>query len=380
MTVKSLRKQLAAAIAMTLVATVALGSSTYAWFSFNNTVSATGMEVHTKVEDNLLIAKSSWNAKAKEADGNFTTSDVDILSGLLEPVSTIDGLNFYWTAVDNVDSVGNAISEVYTLMDGDGQSNPGFLENYNHTNDDQMKGYVDYVFQLKATNSDASVQKNINITDITLTYGNTVQTQKAFRAAVFVKDMGETGATAPASSANNMTLKTILAPEGAAYMSAGQAVGAGSGGPAVINLTENMLGAAATIGSVDAGKTQYYQVAIRLWLEGEDNTCNNTTFATLKDKWGLSLKMQFGGNAKQVLGNVVSVGKVTVSTSTALGEAKYVDGKAYYPIGDLTLGTLQLYTNTNSLSEHSTIFVIDNDTSGEYYNHPVDVTNQITFE
>lgn len=41
MTVKSLRKQLAAAIAMTLVATVALGSSTYAWFVSNNKVTAT---------------------------------------------------------------------------------------------------------------------------------------------------------------------------------------------------------------------------------------------------------------------------------------------------------------------------------------------------
>ena len=41
MTVKSLRKQLAAAIAMTLVATVALGSSTYAWFTMNKEVNKT---------------------------------------------------------------------------------------------------------------------------------------------------------------------------------------------------------------------------------------------------------------------------------------------------------------------------------------------------
>ena len=41
MTVKTLKKQLAAAIAMTLVATVALGSSTYAWFVSNNQVTAT---------------------------------------------------------------------------------------------------------------------------------------------------------------------------------------------------------------------------------------------------------------------------------------------------------------------------------------------------
>ena len=39
--VKALKKQLAAAIAMVLVAAIALGSSTYAWFVSNNTVKAT---------------------------------------------------------------------------------------------------------------------------------------------------------------------------------------------------------------------------------------------------------------------------------------------------------------------------------------------------
>lgn len=40
MSVKTLRKQLFAAIAMVLVASIALGSSTYAWFVSNNTVTA----------------------------------------------------------------------------------------------------------------------------------------------------------------------------------------------------------------------------------------------------------------------------------------------------------------------------------------------------
>ena len=39
--VKTLKKQLGAAIAMVLVAAVALGSSTYAWFVSNNSVKAT---------------------------------------------------------------------------------------------------------------------------------------------------------------------------------------------------------------------------------------------------------------------------------------------------------------------------------------------------
>lgn len=39
--VKALKKQLGAAVAMVCVAAVALGSSTYAWFVSNNTVDAT---------------------------------------------------------------------------------------------------------------------------------------------------------------------------------------------------------------------------------------------------------------------------------------------------------------------------------------------------
>ena len=38
---KAIRKQLLAAVAMVLVAAVALGSSTYAWFVSNNSVTAT---------------------------------------------------------------------------------------------------------------------------------------------------------------------------------------------------------------------------------------------------------------------------------------------------------------------------------------------------
>ncbi len=56
MTVKSLRKQLAAAIAMTLVATVALGSSTYAWFVSNTQVSASQVSVTASTTYALQIS------------------------------------------------------------------------------------------------------------------------------------------------------------------------------------------------------------------------------------------------------------------------------------------------------------------------------------
>lgn len=53
---KAIRKQLLAAVAMVLVAAVALGSSTYAWFAANRTVSATGMQATATTSSSLVIS------------------------------------------------------------------------------------------------------------------------------------------------------------------------------------------------------------------------------------------------------------------------------------------------------------------------------------
>ena len=66
--VKALKKQLAAAIAMVLVAAVALGSSTYAWFVSNNSVTATTTQIAAQsnsaylVIDNKKTSTNSTNA------------------------------------------------------------------------------------------------------------------------------------------------------------------------------------------------------------------------------------------------------------------------------------------------------------------------------
>ena len=55
MNVKSLKKQLMAAIAMVLVAAVALGSSTYAWFVSNNQVTATTTNISAQSNSAYLV-------------------------------------------------------------------------------------------------------------------------------------------------------------------------------------------------------------------------------------------------------------------------------------------------------------------------------------
>lgn len=67
-TVKALKKQLIAAIAMVLVAAVALGSSTYAWFVSNNKVTATTASISAQSNAPFLkIAKTGEELKETAA-------------------------------------------------------------------------------------------------------------------------------------------------------------------------------------------------------------------------------------------------------------------------------------------------------------------------
>lgn len=66
-TVKALKKQLVAAIAMVLVAAVALGSSTYAWFVSNNSVKGTTTTI--SAQSNAPFLKIEKNEAVKESSG-----------------------------------------------------------------------------------------------------------------------------------------------------------------------------------------------------------------------------------------------------------------------------------------------------------------------
>lgn len=65
-TVKTLKGQLFGAVAMMLVATIALGTSTYAWFINNQTVEVQNMEMQVSTSTSLLVAVEKTTA------GTFT--------------------------------------------------------------------------------------------------------------------------------------------------------------------------------------------------------------------------------------------------------------------------------------------------------------------
>lgn len=76
MDTKALKKQMVAAIAMVLVAAVALGSATFAWFVTNNTVKATTSSITAQSNASYMTIK--YNATAVGVDSTFdVASDTD---------------------------------------------------------------------------------------------------------------------------------------------------------------------------------------------------------------------------------------------------------------------------------------------------------------
>lgn len=86
---KAIKRQLLAAIAMVLVAAIALGSSTYAWFASNNKVEAKGMKITATTEGANLEISTTSTFKA----GTIEVKNVKTATNALHPthyVTTAD--------------------------------------------------------------------------------------------------------------------------------------------------------------------------------------------------------------------------------------------------------------------------------------------------
>ena len=98
MTVKSLKKQLAAAIAMVVVAAVALSSSTYAWFVSNNNVTANTSSISAQSNAPFLVIRAGAEVETTTTTTEDTTTPV--ADKVLFPVQMVKAENdasaFQW--------------------------------------------------------------------------------------------------------------------------------------------------------------------------------------------------------------------------------------------------------------------------------------------
>ena len=320
------------ALGLLVLSTAASVTGTVAWFSANNRVNVNGMKVSTKVKGNLLIAASN------SSDANYSSSDLtqNDVGGILEPVSSVNGIDFFYTKekVSGTGATTDTILEAYS-------TDSAFATYYDVTG---AKAFADYRFYVKAT-SDLDNQKVI-LSKLNLLYnGSALGEEKAWRVAVFAQTVEE-GADAVALASGQ--LKTILAPSaspaslyftsGEAYSTAGELPSTPATKASVSN-----LGYAANIGTIlTKGTTQRFFIDVRLFLEGEDKTCNNDTFATLTEEYTLNLTCELSSSdgatqlasqaaaiATPAAGAIASVAKATTGLNddlTAYQWQKYSAG------------------------------------------------------
>ena len=346
---KKTNKKVASALAMLMLSAAMLGTSTYAWFTMNKEVTVTGMQMKTKVGSNLLVCGDNVEA-------SYTNDLVQARAALLEPVSTVSGLDGSFFYTTNAKANGDANEDEYTpyteganltstkdkvdstwTRSSEGAGKTAYDASFNNTYGvtghgaaptaayQNAYGYVDYVFYLKAT-SDAPDQElrltecnlisnNLQITDSATGSGAKTDNDLAWRVAIFAEKINNlgNGVETDAVTASGDTAKIILTRPNSENQTANYAVSAPNSAPtAVVNGYNTWDDSKAYIDKFGSTiETRYYKVVARVWLEGEDKSCKSSTYALLTNdnyEFGMQFELVNDGESGEGKTSVTSIG------------------------------------------------------------------------
>ena len=186
MTVKALKKQLAAAIAMVLVSVIALSSSTYAWFASNNRVTATGMQVAAQTEGGIEIAY----AQASGTGASYSTSkSTEATSAItLAPTSTVDTSAWYHARAAS-SAASTALKQSYETLtiteapiSGQAMGKTGGVT----VGENRTDYYMVQTFNIRSTSA-TSLATGLTVDSVSVS-GNSESINQALRVAVKLGD------------------------------------------------------------------------------------------------------------------------------------------------------------------------------------------------
>lgn len=303
---KSNRRKLFGAAASLLLSVAMLSSSTYAWFTINKEASVENINMKVTTSSNLLISETNTS------DSTFVEKLTTSRYALLEPTSTVDGINYYYTldgAADGHKIHGPDTDNPYVKYDegaaltkedtyafknnfdsdfnsayGIASANPATLDKYL-----TAYGYVDYTFYLKGVTTAANTQ--IVMDKCNLLYNGAVVEEKAWRAALLVQETIQ--GTEPTSVG---TLQTIIGLDGAENQTTNKAVNSTTTVDTISKAGSNAIVAS----NIPANSTKYYKIVIRVWIEGEDKTCTTEVFGTKTEEYTMELDFSIKTGATPV--------------------------------------------------------------------------------
>ena len=274
-------KKLIPALCMLLVSAILLGSSTYAWFSMNTQVTATGMQVKAQAEGGIVIANSAKSAWTAEATAQITTATLFPTSNAKNP-STLTA--WFHNKSDDADDAkaGQAAATYETLdvalSDATNQEGVGYVDK---NADSAFTAGADSAYFLMdkffiKSSGDALTSTTLYINKVEVTSSNSLL-------------------------AIDNALRVCVVVDGTAYLYAPVSVGAGptltynvkgsaTDTVALAGTQKNTLTGVSAIANTDAGAVP---VEIYCYFEGEDASCKSTNISGITTD-NLSVSVQFG--------------------------------------------------------------------------------------
>ena len=363
---KAIRKQLLAAVAMVLVAAVALGSSTYAWFVASGTVTATGMKVQAQSDGNLVI---------RYREGNWGTSaDAGMAANQkLKPTSTSDLTGWVFSTAEK--STEYTSNGTYTNVSA--SVNPT-VDDLGNPNDYALVKH----FQIRSATSDTnSLPTGLYVDTIDVTgQGNDGKPVQNLSSSlrVGVKCSIKVGS-------DTTTTTSIYAPVGSGENAPTNNYGVKVPGTdntftdATVTLKEVGWGTNAPKNAIVAKGTPIpnktsgdpVDVWIYVWFEGEDHQLYSDNYAP--ETMSISLNFQSCSTKTTELAPVDLTTGISVATVATQAKAPGESGENltnYYKItGKTAPGGVALYSSTSgAVTKDSIIVTISGNQATAYTN------------
>lgn len=256
-------RKLIPAIAMLLISAVMMTTASFAWFSMNETVTASGMNVQATTAMNLVISNngSTWSS---------ATSAADPSKQILTPASTAipaspstKDLAFFAVPAEGVNPDNGAIKDGAAVVSA--------------TADDDY--FVKYTFYVKIDGQAGSVKNNLYVSEVSVAAA-TKNISKALRVAVTAANENADGTD------DDAIYQYIFAPVSgytAAYkgLVAARAKDATTEVLSANNVTISTAGTNTTLGKVTSDAT--VAIDVYVWYEGQDANCTTSNSINVED-------------------------------------------------------------------------------------------------
>ena len=274
-------KKLIPALCLLLVSAILMGTSTYAWFSMNTQVTATGMQVKAVAEGGIVISNSTKTGWTSEATAQITTANLFPTSNAKTPGTLT---SWYHNKSDDADDAkaGQSASTYETLSIALSDSTNG--EGVGYVNTDGNAGYTvgsDAAYFLMdkfyiKSSGDALTSTTLYINKVEVTSSaSLLAIDNALRVCVIVNGTAYLYAPVSVGAGPTLTYKVK---------------GSATDTVALAGTTKNTATGVSTIANTDADAVP---VEIYAYYEGEDASCKSTNISGITVD-NITISVQFG--------------------------------------------------------------------------------------